>query len=102
MRIQIQCVDCVKEVRRTVSLAATKVFNVIFKSSITDYLILNKLQVVFNIRSRMVNEILKEEMNEIHALTQKCVTPEQWAKLVAEKPELATGGINDSKCINKH
>ena len=36
-----------------------------------------------------MNEILKEEMNEIHALTQKCVTPEQWEKMVAENPDLA-------------
>ncbi|CAF0942044.1 unnamed protein product [Brachionus calyciflorus] len=40
-------------------------------------------------RQRLVNEILKEEMNDIHALTQKCVTPEQWEKMVAENPDLA-------------
>ncbi|GFQ96819.1 bolA-like protein 2 [Trichonephila clavata] len=31
-------------------------------------------------RHRMVNEILKEEMNSIHAFTQKTLTPEQWDK----------------------
>ena len=30
-------------------------------------------------RHRMVNEILKEELKEIHAFTQKTMTPEQWA-----------------------
>ncbi|RMZ99365.1 bolA 2 [Brachionus plicatilis] len=40
-------------------------------------------------RQRLVNEILKEEMSEIHALTQKCVTPEQWEKMVAENPNLS-------------
>ena len=30
-------------------------------------------------RHRMVNEILKEELQEIHAFTQKTMTPEQWA-----------------------
>lgn len=55
----------------------------------------------------MVNEVLKEEMNEIHALTQKCLTPEQWEKLLAENPDLAKSTkpqacSNDSntKCIN--
>ena len=37
----------------------------------------------------MVNEVLKEEMKEIHALTQKCVTPEQWEKMIAQNPDLA-------------
>ena len=27
-------------------------------------------------------------MKEIHALTQKCVTPEQWDKMLAENPDL--------------
>jgi stress-induced morphogen len=27
----------------------------------------------------MVNETLKVEMEKIHALSQKCLTPEQWA-----------------------
>ncbi|CAL1284596.1 unnamed protein product [Larinioides sclopetarius] len=31
-------------------------------------------------RHRMVNEVLKEEMNSIHAFTQKTLTPEQWEK----------------------
>ena len=31
-------------------------------------------------RQRMVNAILEEEMKTIHALTQKTLTPEQWAK----------------------
>ena len=30
-------------------------------------------------RHRMVNEILKEELQEIHAFTQKTMIPEQWA-----------------------
>ena len=29
-------------------------------------------------RHRMVNEILKEELKDIHAFTQKTMTPEQW------------------------
>jgi hypothetical protein len=54
---------------------------------------------------RLVNEALKEEMNEIHALTQKCVTPEQWEKMLSENPELtnqSTANKQDpnSKCIN--
>ena len=57
-------------------------------------------------RQRLVNEILAEEMKEIHALTQKCVTPEQWEKMVSENPDLASNtpkqSCNDpnSKCIN--
>ncbi len=57
-------------------------------------------------RQRLVNELLKEEMNEIHALTQKCITPEQWEKMKAENPDLnkATPQMqpNDpnTKCIN--
>ena len=50
----------------------------------------------------MVNEILKEEMKEIHALTQKCVTPEQWGKMVAENPDLVKQSKSDGsdhKCI---
>jgi stress-induced morphogen len=30
-------------------------------------------------RHRMVNAILQEELNVIHAFTQKTLTPEQWA-----------------------
>ncbi len=37
-----------------------------------------------------MNTILAEEMQSIHALTQKCVTPEQWEKMLAENPELAS------------
>jgi hypothetical protein len=52
----------------------------------------------------MVNEILKEEMNEIHALTQKCLIPEQWEKLLAENPEIAIIKQNsndpNAKCIS--
>lgn len=29
---------------------------------------------------RMVNEVLKKEMEDIHAFTQKTLTPEQWEK----------------------
>lgn len=53
-----------------------------------------KLKIKFYIlkfikNTRLVNEALKEEMNEIHALTQKCVTPEQWEKMLVENPDLA-------------
>ena len=27
-------------------------------------------------------------MSEIHALTQKCITPEQWEKMLTENPSL--------------
>ena len=42
-------------------------------------------------------------MNEIHALTQKCVTPEQWEKMLADNPDLAEVKPIDrsnSKCIS--
>jgi hypothetical protein len=52
----------------------------------------------------MVNEILKEEMNEIHALTQKCLIPEQWEKMVAENPDLLNqkqhSNDPNAKCIS--
>ncbi|XP_015921699.1 bolA-like protein 2 [Parasteatoda tepidariorum] len=32
-------------------------------------------------RHRMVNEVLKLEMPDIHAFTQKTLTPEQWEKM---------------------
>ncbi|GFT39707.1 bolA-like protein 2 [Nephila pilipes] len=44
-------------------------------------------------RHRMVNEILKKEMNSIHAFTQKTLTPEQWDK------QKSTSGDN-LKCEN--
>ena len=53
-------------------------------------------------RQRMVNEVLKEEMNSIHALTQKCCTPEQWEKMVAENPDLVNKqkeDVDNAKCI---
>lgn len=31
-------------------------------------------------RHRMVNSLLEEELKEIHAFSQKTLTPEQWAK----------------------
>ncbi|KAI0321891.1 bola-like protein [Amylostereum chailletii] len=31
-------------------------------------------------RHRMVNEILKDEIAQIHAFTQKTLTPKQWAE----------------------
>ena len=36
-------------------------------------------------RHRMVNEVLKEELNVIHAFTQKTLTPEQWASKQSNK-----------------
>lgn len=41
-------------------------------------------------------------MKEIHALTQKCCTPEQWEKMVAENPDLVNKQKEDeanAKCI---
>ncbi|CAG0884152.1 unnamed protein product [Cyprideis torosa] len=35
-------------------------------------------------RQRLVNSALAEELQTIHALTQKTLTPEQWEKLKAE------------------
>ncbi|KAK9685731.1 hypothetical protein K7432_015400 [Basidiobolus ranarum] len=32
-------------------------------------------------RHRLVNEAVKEEINQVHAFTQKTYTPAQWAKL---------------------
>ena len=53
---------------------------------------------------RMVNEILKEEMNEIHALTQKCLIPEQWEKMIVENPDLLNqkqhSNDPNAKCIS--
>ncbi|KAI0027525.1 bola-like protein [Vararia minispora EC-137] len=34
-------------------------------------------------RHRLINELLKAEISQIHAFTQKTLTPKQWA---AEKP----------------
>ncbi|RPA79160.1 bola-like protein 2 [Ascobolus immersus RN42] len=31
-------------------------------------------------RHRLVNTKLKEEINKLHAWTQKCYTPEEWSK----------------------
>lgn len=28
-------------------------------------------------------------MSEIHALTQKCLSPEQWEKMIAENPNIS-------------
>jgi len=54
-------------------------------------------------RQRLVNEVLKEEMTQIHALTQKCCTPEQWEKMVKENPDLveqqSVDGAAAAKCI---
>jgi len=36
-------------------------------------------------RHRMVNDVLKEELNVIHAFTQKTLTPEQWASKQSQK-----------------
>ena len=36
-------------------------------------------------RARLVNTALKEEIATIHAWTPKCYTPEQWAKMQAER-----------------
>ena len=36
-------------------------------------------------RHRLVNSALKEEIAAIHAWTPKCYTPDQWAKLKAER-----------------
>jgi stress-induced morphogen len=41
-------------------------------------------------RQRLVNTIIANEMKQIHAFTQKCVTPQQWNKMLADNPELAT------------
>jgi hypothetical protein len=41
---------------------------------------------------------LKDEMNEIHALTQKTLTPEQWNKLSAEAKDNKEQNTNE-KCI---
>lgn len=49
-------------------------------------------------RQRLVNEILKDEMNEIHALTQKTLTPDQWNKLSAEAKDNKEQNTNE-KCI---
>ncbi|XP_054723059.1 bolA-like protein 2 [Uloborus diversus] len=49
-------------------------------------------------RHRMVNEILKEEMNSIHAFTQKTLTPEQWEKQNKKMDDVKV----DTKCICKN
>jgi len=36
-------------------------------------------------RHRMVNDTIKEQMKEIHALTLKTWTPEQWEQKKTEK-----------------
>ena len=41
-------------------------------------------------------------MKEIHALTQKCCTPEQWEKMVAENLDLVNKqkeDVDNAKCI---
>ena len=48
-----------------------------------------------------MNTILAEEMNSIHALTQKCITPEQWEKMLAENPELANQTSNTTRSTQK-
>ena len=48
----------------------------------------------------MVNEALKEEMQQIHALTQKTLTPEQWNKMSEETKAQQEQG-NLEKCT-KH
>jgi hypothetical protein len=37
-------------------------------------------------------------MNEIHALTQKTLTPEQWSKLTSDAKEVKEQNTNE-KCI---
>ena len=39
-------------------------------------------------------------MTQIHALTQKCVTPEQWTKMLEENPSLATKESKSDKDPN--
>lgn len=50
-------------------------------------------------RQRLVNEILKDEMKEIHALTQKTLTPEQWKKMSQETKEHAEHEDKQRACI---
>ncbi len=52
-------------------------------------------------RQRLVNTIIADEMKQIHAFTQKCVTPEQWNKMLADNPELATINDNNNLTSNK-
>mgnify|MGYP003385348732 CR=1 FL=1 len=47
-----------------------------------------------------MNEVIKEEMAQIHALTQKCVTPEQWEKMLEENPSLANNECKSEKDPN--
>ena len=35
-------------------------------------------------RQRAVNDIIKEEMEKIHAFSLKCWTPEKWEKMKAD------------------
>ena len=35
-------------------------------------------------RQRAVNDIIKEEMEKIHAFSMKCWTPEKWEKMKAD------------------
>lgn len=60
----------------------------------------SEFELLFEISFRLVNDALKEEMPLIHALTQKCVTPEQWEKMVQENPGLADKEAKDKKDPN--
>jgi stress-induced morphogen len=51
-------------------------------------------------RQRLVNTIIADEMKQIHAFTQKCVTPEQWNKMLADNPELAATTYNNNNQIS--
>ena len=42
--------------------------------------VFNIYQMCCIITFRSVNAVIAEEMNEIHAFTQKCMTPEEWEK----------------------
>lgn len=49
----------------------------------------------------MVNTILTEELKSIHALTQKCITPEQWEKMIVDNPEIAQTGTQEQGTSSK-
>lgn len=53
--------------------------------------------------SRLVNELLKQEMTKIHAFSQKTYTPDEWEKKQqkeAANPESKTPGVCLGGCAD--
>jgi hypothetical protein len=46
--------------------------------------------------SRLVNDLLKNEMTKIHALTQKTYTPDEWDKKQQKEASIPNGAVKAS------